>query len=67
MIGSDNVCYVLENKGLSGFNTDITFPKLQAHMCGRNSEASSVEQSSLRVCGAHGAATVSAQRVLGKR
>jgi hypothetical protein len=50
MIGSDNVCYVAENEGLSAFDSGINSPKLQAAVCGRNSESSPVEQSSSRVC-----------------
>lgn len=40
MFGSDNVCYVFENKGLNGFDTVITFPKLQAAAAGESSVSS---------------------------
>jgi hypothetical protein len=50
MFGSDNVCYVYENEGLSAFNSGITFPKLQGACAGESSDSSVDTQRPSRTC-----------------
>lgn len=54
MFGSDNVCYVAENEGLSAFDSGITFTDSQVSCAGESSESSAQIQHSSGVCAACG-------------
>jgi hypothetical protein len=50
MVGSDNVCYVLENKGLSASNTGITHAESQVPRSGEGADLLGRARTVSRVC-----------------